>query len=66
MLEISDTKEIFLHSGGTVTAIYLTAPLKNQKNGYHKDGGISPLGGILIVEMTSSVYLEKYENQDDS
>ena len=47
--EISDTEKIFLSLGGTITAIYASAPLKKKKNGSQKYGGITPLVGIRTV-----------------
>ena len=57
-LEISDTKEIFLPSGGTNTETSLAASLNNQKNGSHKYGGIYPLGGIATVAMAAAADLK--------
>ena len=60
-MEISDTEEIFLPPGGTITEIAAAAPPKNHKHGSQKDGGISPLGDIATVAMTNSVELKKHE-----
>ena len=58
-MEIIDTEEIFLPSGGTNTETSLAASLNNQKNGSHKYGGIYPLGGITPVAMEAASDLEK-------
>ena len=64
-LEISYTEHIILPFGENITSVATDAPLNNQKNSYHKYGGIDPFCDISILAISSAADLEKHKNQVD-
>ena len=57
-LEISDTKEIFLPSGGTITAIAVAATMNKKKKNYQKYGRNASFCDIAIVVLEATAELK--------